>query len=357
MDFILHIYLSLFFSLLPFYYTNNAQLDALKNNRDVKLINSPIALITVTTKQILSGFEYSILSTILTLIIIVPLNLLFYSDVLKDEAKKIEFSINKIEYKLKNTAYGITHKLKMMIIKLRVIFAFVNRINCIPLEAISLTLSHTMHSSTNEIFLKDNIKLQNIKKDTFKISDSFNIDSDKDYQKQIIIRFTLNGNKKTNLYKHNYMHTFAKRKIDFIENVECNSFQFVTKLNQVFIKKYDNIIRSFKIYSKILLITGLFIMITIYVAAFIRSIYVNFGDNFFKLCVMPIILILFVRLVITVNVLLLISTLFMYYYGPVVYAQKKSTISKIIYYTFVSPIAVSQHKLILKYRLIISNNH
>lgn len=107
-----------------------------------------------------------------------------------------------------------------------------------------------------------------------------------------------------------------------------------------------------KTYFKLILVFSLFIYMWIYMMVFIQQIYTKYGNNFIKICVMPLISMLFTKLVITVNIMLFISTFLMWNFGKKVYIMKKFSIPKAIFNALVPATAANHHQSILTFRHI-----
>ena len=87
---------------------------------------------------------------------------------------------------------------------------------------------------------------------------------------------------------------------------------------------------------------------------FIRSIYQQYGDNFFKICVMPLISMLIIKLAITFNLMMLLTTIILYFWGDYFMIITKPPLFKfIIFKTFVPPLAFFHYSALKTFRELI----
>jgi len=146
----------------------------------------------------------------------------------------------------------------------------------------------------------------------------------------------------------------------FILNIANRSFLFPCRVLSRFSSKTVSIIEVslfsylthlIKIYLKIILLSTLFLILWLFIAVFVESIYKNYGNNVFKIAVMPLISMLFVKFVIVVNIKLLIATILLYFKGREYLNNKKNNLLiKIIFKAFVSPLALNHFSAIMSYQ-------
>ena len=114
--------------------------------------------------------------------------------------------------------------------------------------------------------------------------------------------------------------------------------------------KLNDLLVFIKAFSKFFIILVLYLILWLYIAVFIQCIYQQYGKNIFKICVVPLIFMLFLKMVITVNVMIFISSLILYYKGSdYVNNTKSSFIIKIIFKVLVPPIALNHYSAITSY--------
>lgn len=105
---------------------------------------------------------------------------------------------------------------------------------------------------------------------------------------------------------------------------------------------------------KTALIFVILITIWFYLILLITYIYKHYGNNIFKVCVMPLISSLIINLFIITNILIFVSCLIMYYKGRIFYNNYKgSTLKKVLFNLIVSITASNNHQSLLMYRNII----
>ncbi len=74
----------------------------------------------------------------------------------------------------------------------------------------------------------------------------------------------------------------------------------------------------------------------------IKKVYDKFGEGFFNICIMPLIMMIVVQFVITANVILLIAASLSYKYGKKMNLYKQFSYGKLVYNALV-PLEVSNH--------------
>lgn len=110
------------------------------------------------------------------------------------------------------------------------------------------------------------------------------------------------------------------------------------------ISKADDFLIKFKSSLKIAIVFAVYLFLWFYIAVFVQSIYKQYGNNIFKICVMPLISMLFIKLVIIVNIMVLLTNIVLYYRGKdFVNKSKKNHFSKIIFAALVPPPALNHY--------------
>jgi len=170
-----------------------------------------------------------------------------------------------------------------------------------------------------------------------------------------------------NLSIHNEVDFFLKGKRDLIVKPKkmmlhhtSRSYIFPSKDPSVFscqkisiieTNKLNNLMTFIKGYSKIVLISLIFIILWIYIAVFIKSIYQQYSDDFFKVCIMPIISIFLITFVFTTNFMLFITSSILYIRGKsYVNTAKNNIFVSLIFKTLVPSLALNHFDAIITYQ-------
>ncbi len=104
---------------------------------------------------------------------------------------------------------------------------------------------------------------------------------------------------------------------------------------------------------KFSLMIAIYLVLLFYIAGFVQTIYINYGSNFYKLFFIPWISLLFFNLVISTNIMILLSTVLMYFYGyDFVYRHTNLSLFRIIFNGLVPKDAQILHKTILDIKSI-----
>ena len=98
---------------------------------------------------------------------------------------------------------------------------------------------------------------------------------------------------------------------------------------------------------------AIYLVLLFYIAGFVQTIYQIYGSNFYKICFLPLISMLFSNFIISTNIMILLSTVLMYFYGPD-YVYKHTTLNlwRIIFNSLVPKDAQVLHKTILDLQCI-----
>lgn len=116
------------------------------------------------------------------------------------------------------------------------------------------------------------------------------------------------------------------------------------KISITEISKINDFLLKFKSSLKIAIVFALYLFLWFYIAIFVQSIYKQYGNNIFKICVMPLISMLFIKLVFVVNLMFFLTNLVLYYKGNTfVNNSKKTPFSKIIFAALVPPPALNHY--------------
>ena len=125
---------------------------------------------------------------------------------------------------------------------------------------------------------------------------------------------------------------------------------FFIKIINLKIKKsfnFGNFLLKVRFYTKIILIIGLYVYFIFNIASFVQIIHSKYGDGFYKICVIPLISMLFIDIFVTTNIMLVFATLIMFLYGKDIYGKRNSRIKSMIFYALVPIDAQIEHKSII----------
>lgn len=145
-----------------------------------------------------------------------------------------------------------------------------------------------------------------------------------------------------------------------ILNIQTRSYTFPCKDSSIFncqkitilpVSKFSDIGVFIKSSSKIFIVSAIYLVLWFYIAVFVESIYKQYGNNIFKICVMPLISMLFIKLVIVVNIMLLIATIVLYFKGKAFLNNAKNNVFvTVIFKALVPPLALNHYSAILTYQ-------
>lgn len=194
----------------------------------------------------------------------------------------------------------------------------------------------------NKFYCKENLhfkdKILNFKNDLLKIENySFCVESK-------------NSNaKKQKQFK---LITIKNRPYLFQANLEKQfSSQEISIHN---IQGLDNLKILIKSHIKILLVLLIYLYLWIHLMIFIKSIYQQYGDNFFKICIMPLISLLIIKLTIIFNLMMFLSTIILYFWGDYFMKISKPPLFKfIIFKILVPPLAFLHYSALKTFRELI----
>lgn len=261
-----------------------------------------------------------------------PLNMLIYHDVNHIKSTQIENSIRNL-----HLIKRYMTKMKKALMKLRGIFVMLAH----DKKNYSTANNNCSHDcSSSEINLKESI-INKFSTHFFMITHSH--------------KFMLASIHNKNL---NYCDASAFKKYSFKNKVNDDVKEIVSFYFSIMRVKLESKKTTIKriIIIKYFVIMGIYTIISLYLAIFIQSIYAQYADNVFMLCIFPIISLLVIKLTITINIILFMSTVVMYVFGNKIYNNKKINLCRIFYYCIVPIIAANHHNSILSFRQIIGNN-
>ena len=110
---------------------------------------------------------------------------------------------------------------------------------------------------------------------------------------------------------------------------------------------FANFLINLRIFTKIVTILVLYVYFIFNIGSFVQTIHANYGDGFYKICVVPLVSMLFVDIFITTNIMLLIATLMMFFYGNEIYGKRNFGIIAMIFQALVPIDAQNEHRSIV----------
>lgn len=147
--------------------------------------------------------------------------------------------------------------------------------------------------------------------------------------------------------KRTYNFYFKKN-----ENQEISCFKVSITKPKSFFEHTD----SGKSWVKIFIILGIYLILWYFISIFVQNIYENYGENIFEICVLPLISMLFIKLLFTVNIKLLICTCVLYFSGDYFIRTKKfGILRKILLHLFVPIMAFKYYDALSFYKMFEQN--
>jgi len=216
----------------------------------------------------------------------------------------------------------------------------------------------TKYEGSNLIAEKENyttIKMTNINKTLNHIS----------YKDFFITKIFLNfqiesfevfySSRKINKNKKNYkIFEIKKRNYIFPSNKNIFSCQQVSITNPPVFEYLAILIKS---QIKTLIIIFIYLFIWLYLMVFIQSIYKQYGKNIIEICIMPLLSMLIIKLLITINLMLFITTIILYFWGDYfMNTLKLPFITMILFKGLVSPLAFHHYTALKIFRELIKND-
>lgn len=129
--------------------------------------------------------------------------------------------------------------------------------------------------------------------------------------------------------------------------ISCFKASFIEVTNA------NNIVILIKSYIKMGLIIAIYFLLWFYIAIFVESIYKQYGKNVIKICIMPLVSMLFIKLCIIMNIEFLLAALILYTKGKsYINTAKISLLYRLIFSIFVNPMAINHYCAILYYTLL-----
>jgi len=148
-------------------------------------------------------------------------------------------------------------------------------------------------------------------------------------------------------------------------DVKKRGFLFPSKLN-IFscnqisitnINKLDYISELIRTGIRTSIIIFLYLCMWFYLMVFIQSIYKQYGKNIIKICVMPLISMIIIKLLISFNVMIFMTTVILYFWGDYfLNTIKLPFIMMVIFNGLVPPLAF-HHYIALKLFRVLTKNH
>lgn len=153
--------------------------------------------------------------------------------------------------------------------------------------------------------------------------------------------------------KNNQIFIFYKRKFSFAlsisENFSCFSISISTQKEE----KTYNIKYLIKLLLKILIVSAIYFILWLYIIVFIQSIYTQYGNRTFDICMIPLLSMLLIDPFFTSNIWLFATTFVLYLRGKIFLIKKKKNIlDKIIISFLVPQLALNHYQAIVNFRYI-----
>jgi len=181
------------------------------------------------------------------------------------------------------------------------------------------------------------------------------------FQTGVFINFQIENfeifyeSKKANKSRMKYkIFEFKTRFYNFPTNKKVFSCQQISITNPPVLDYLANLIKT-KI--KTILIILLYLYIWLNLLVFIQSIYKQFGKNIIKICVMPLIYMLVIKLTISFNVMMFLTTFILFKWGDYfMKISKLPIIPMIIFKGLVPPLAFHHYTAIRNFIELFQNN-
>lgn len=134
---------------------------------------------------------------------------------------------------------------------------------------------------------------------------------------------------------------FPQKRVN--KNIQCEAISIIkhSPISYAIVKA--------RIYIKTIIIITTYVFLLLFITLFIQNIYQKYGNNLIKLCFMPLVSILIIKLVIVNNFKIMITTLILYYKGKSFINAKQKLWKKILFKFFVPAIALNHYQSILTY--------
>jgi len=331
---------------------------------------------------------FSVIGSLITTIITVGLNAILYADVIRKESEKRESIMkNLCRIYIYKGESEYRYKLRKGMFKIKTVFIIIKSGKSAALQQNSILSDNeneneNFHDNSKVDLKRRNVNLNSLIKNRELDLIDYNNKCINDYNENenlvndnIVYEFNTNGDDYLKICRNRsfsidpkYDSKLLTRNIknknkistDFIfkqrnfvfseiqtEQIECMYLHFKRiEIIPPLKKKFEP-----KVFFKQFLVMIVFFVIWYYLLYFIQIVYQNYGQNFVKICIMPLVSMLFINLVITANIMLLIATIGMYYFGKQIYSIKQFSIKKIIFNALVPITASNHHQSILAFRL------
>lgn len=296
---------------------------------------------------------YSVLSSILSVTIIRLFNLIIYSDVTAQETKRRIKILNKLEvlYIKENCKISQIKQLKTKLIciakliKNRDISNKINKSNnsCDSFnkfkdENISMFYSKTFKiNDSNTIFQKTIFKsnVTSFLIEEYKIMklNNFKLDSINSNNKNNITGTCCNGLRNYSFSTFlNLKNNKSKEEEEKVNTISSYFYTYYAHNNKV---DAFNTNVNFKMIIKLTFVFVVLLGVWIYLIFIITDIYINYNDNLFKVCIMPLVSTIIINMCIVTNVMIFISTSLLFYNVKRVRHFKLSFLKRLVYNMFV----------------------
>ncbi len=321
------------------------------------------------------------------------LNAIYYENILEKESnEKYNYMLKTLKRRLGMDMFVYSHKCKDALRKVKTLIAFrdiyvnlrqkmrrnnikndsikkIKKLGNIPLSKDSKTkyvndasfkeISNLLNSPNTIIqFQIDDNEIFSPKPywDEFLYLDGTDMENLYDTQYKIIKQYSIFFTKDKNFKRRkikNFSVTFSE--FSYRSNIKKHSKIIMMTSLQIIDREFlDEDIKRKRSRSRLKSIFFVIILISTYIFLFIlvTDIYNKYEDNIFKICISPLLTVVFSRFLITQNVMIFVHSFFMYYFGEKFYTDNRKTLNPLgIVFRYVIPgVSKANHKALLIFR-------
>ncbi len=315
---------------------------------------------------------FSITASIITVIFDNILKFIFFKNSISEEAEKKNKILSREIRKENNIELKYQQKLKRGFSKLKVIISLAGK-------KLSKNLIVDENNFQNNFKNDRNNKNNLIKKNLNNLPNILESETDSILLKNCKInKFTENIDNRKIINRLEISENIIEEKILKIENIEnfkiysstindhkikrkyttsessytskSNNFYGISNCNlQILcLKPESNLKLKLRSNLKMIIIFSLFFVLWFFDFVLLQSIYEQFGSNILKMCFFPFISTILVKNLITINVMIFLNTIVLFFYGKYILIQKKKHfILNLILIILVSPLSLEQYSALM----------
>ena len=382
-DLLIQIYLKIFVTFLPLYFTENSEMEKVKTNRSIKDRHKSPSSLEVVAEQIIRSAIYTVCGNIVSALIIILLNFIYEDNTSKRYCTENLEEINRFIKERKKLNIYPNNFVKVRY-KLIVVNTFINMYKNLQREKVynenrhvpinnisSVAFADNRHNedAVNNNLLKPNntnIKLVSVTSSNNRNQNNNLMFNQKSQYPSIIIpnnninnivdnssRTIIDQAPRNTKNRSAIANTNTKKQLDSIYEIKRKPKQTLPKTQITWINKKSQI--KGILGSTIILVI---IVLTMFMTA---DIYTKYQNKMMSLCIIPVISLIVLNMVVTANIMIFISTILMVLYGKTFYYyRKKNELLTIGYFMIVNPVAVLNHKLYLgmeELRVFVNNGY